>query len=109
MKKNQTTPVTGLHHFHKANANGDTLFSVREGVPLSDALDHLTSLLSAAQAGVENLALSDEPERVPGAAWGIYHLLEMAFELTQAIHRGIGNHEGATTHGAVVALSKVKG
>jgi Protein of unknown function (DUF3077) len=109
MQQNQTTAVTGLHHFHKANANGDTLFSVREGVPLGDAFDHLTTLLAAAQAGAENIAMCDDVERAPGAAWGVYHLLGFAFELTQAMHHGIGNHERATRPGAGAGLSTVEG
>lgn len=88
-------PVTCLHHFHKVNGDGDTLFSVRQGVPMRDAFDHLTSLLGAAQAGAENIAVLDNVERVPGAAWGVYHLLGLAFELTQAMHHGIGFHEQA--------------
>ncbi len=96
MQQNPTTPVTGLHHFHKANPNGDTLFSVREGVPLGDAFDHLTTLLAAAQAGAENIALCDDVERAPAAAWSVYHLLTFAIELTQSMHQGIGDHEQAT-------------
>jgi hypothetical protein len=102
-------PVTGLHHFHKVNPQGDTLYSVREGVPLGNAFDHLTSLLAAAQAGVENIAICDDVERVPGAAWGVYHLLGFAFELTQAMHHGIGNHERALIAAAGTASATVEG
>lgn len=102
-------PVTSLHHFHKVNPQGDTLFSVRQGVPLGDAFDHLTSLLAAAQAGVENIAVCDDAERVPGAAWGVYHLLGLAFELTQAMHHGIGNHERALGTGAGADSVTVEG
>jgi hypothetical protein len=109
MQQNPTTPVTGLHHFHKANPNGDTLFSVREGVPLGDAFDHLTTLLAAAQAGAENIALCDDVERAPAAAWSVYHLLTFAIELTQSMHQGIGDHEQATCPGAGATLPTVKG
>lgn len=62
---------------------------------MGEAFNHLTALLHAAKAAAEGVAMCEGSEPAPGAAWGVYHLLDLAFELSQAMHTGICNHERA--------------
>ncbi len=88
--KPPTNPAAGLvtvqHDFFNATSNGDKLFSVRAGVPMSDAFDQLTILLAAAHSAVEGLAAAGNKEDGPDAHWAAVHVLDFALELTQAMH-----------------------
>lgn len=85
-------PVTGLvtaqHDFWHATNKGEKLFSVRAGVPMSDAFDQLTILLGAAQSAVEGLAVAGHEEDGPDAHWAAVYMLSFANGLVQAMHGG---------------------
>jgi hypothetical protein len=71
------------------NGNRQCLFSVRAGVPLTRALDELSSLISSSIASIDNLACtSDDTDGMPGALWQSSHLLNFSFALIQSIHNG---------------------
>ena len=80
--------VTAQHDFSNATSEGEKLFSVRAGIPLSDALDQLSVLLSSSIASVEALAGQDDTEAIPGALWQSVHLMNFAYALVQSIHAG---------------------
>jgi len=64
------------------------LFAVQAGVPLTDALNNLASLIGCANATITDGAWSKEDRAVP---WAAAHLLEAAYALTEAIHRGLND------------------
>lgn len=85
--------VTVQHDFHSVSANGDKLFSVRAGIPLSDAFDQLSLLVNSAGATVEVLASEcKDSENIPGALWQSVHLLNFSQALIQSIHDGHNAH-----------------
>ena len=87
--------VTARHDFCRVSNKGNLLFSVREGVPLSDAFDQLTVLLTAAQGAVELLADASGDSDVPGANWAAVHVLSFATALVQGMHAGHNAQERA--------------
>ena len=80
--------VTAQYDFSNATSVGEKLFSVRAGIPLSDALDQLSLLLSSSIASVETLAGQDDTEAIPGALWQSVHLMNFAYALVRSIHEG---------------------
>ena len=82
-------PVTAQYDFHHATINGENLFSVRAGIPLSDALDQLSSLVSSSIASIEFMATeSIDSGDIQGSLWQSVHLLNFAYALIQSIHGG---------------------
>ncbi len=79
--------VTAQHDFFNATHDGDKLFSVRGGVPLSEAFEQLTLLLSASQSCMEG-------EDMP-AQWAGVHLMDFSLALVQSMHHGLIEHERA--------------
>ena len=69
---------------------GGRVFEVRDGVPLTDAMDTLALLLATAQAASYGVATTAEstPEN-PGVAWASVYLLELAADLHASIHAGL--------------------
>ena len=92
--------VTAQYDFYPATFEGKNLFSVRAGVPLSDALDQLSSLMSSSIASVENLACENDADAIPGALWQSVHLVNFAYALVQSIHRGHNAAVGEKKGGA---------
>ena len=92
--KSPAGAVTVQHDFCSTGINGkgekaQDLFSVRAGVPLSDAFDQLSSLVSASICTLDNLACQcNDAEGVPGALWQSVHLLNFSQALIQSIHGG---------------------
>lgn len=84
--------VTAHHDFCRVSFEGETLFSVREGVPLHDAFDQLTALLTAAQGAVEMLASTSSDTEVPDSHWAAVHVLSFANALVQGMHAGHNAH-----------------
>ena len=80
--------VTAQYDFCPATSEGENLFSVRAGIPLSDALDQLSSLLSSSIASVEALACEKDANAIPGALWQSVHLMNFTYALVQSIHKG---------------------
>lgn len=95
--KPTTNPAAGLvtvqRDFCNATSKGDKLFSVRAGVPMSDAFDQLTILLAAAHSAVEGLAVAGDKDDGPDAHWAAVHVLSFAYELAQSMHGGIPRGE----------------
>lgn len=90
-KNQKTVQVTARHEVGFFKANGKALFSVNEGIPMSDAFNQLSILLSSAQEAVEALAVaSDDAEdvRETDAHWAPAHLLTFAYALVQSMHTG---------------------
>lgn len=92
MNANNTTKragqVTARYEVGFFGSNGKALFSVNEGIPMSDAFDQLSILLSSAQVAVEALATSSEDANETGAHWAPAHLLTFAYALVQSMHGG---------------------
>lgn len=87
--------VTTHQEFFPANPKFDPLFVVREGVPLSDALDQLKVLIYAAENSAMGIAMSVNNGGEANGAWAPVHLLTFARALTQSIHRGFVTAERA--------------
>jgi hypothetical protein len=88
-----TGAVTAQHDFHSATRNGDPLFSVRAGIPLGDAFDQLSLLLSASQAAVEETCRNVSAGSEADSGWAAAHLMEFTYALVQAMHQGLVEHE----------------
>lgn len=80
--------VTAQHDFCRVSHQGEMLFTVREGVPLCDAFDQLTTLLTAAQAVVEALATIKGDSDVPESHLAAVHVLSFANALVQGMQQG---------------------
>lgn len=95
--------VTAQYDFFPTASEDENLFSVRAGIPLSDALDQLSSLLSSSIASVETLASEKDTDAVPGALWQSVHLMNFAYALVQSIHGGHNTAKRQTEKQAVGA------
>lgn len=88
-----TKAVTAQYDFHQANANGDKLFSVRAGIPLSDAFDQLSILVSSSIATIDGMACAlNDSDAIPGSLWQSVHLLNFSYALIQSMHGGHNAH-----------------
>lgn len=96
-KNPKSVRVTARHEVDFFTANGKALFSVNEGVPMSDAFDKLSILLSSAQEAVEALATSSEDATETGTHWVPAHLLTFAYALVQSMHNGYMQGEEMAT------------
>lgn len=85
--------VTAQYDFCPATREGENLFSVRAGIPLADAFEQLSALMSSSIASVETLTCTDNAEDIPGALWQSVHLMNFTYALVQSIHKG---HNAAT-------------
>lgn len=83
-----TGAVTAQYDFCPATSKGENLFSVRAGIPLSDAFDQLSSLMSSSIASIETLAHEEDTDATPGALWQSVHLMNFAYALVQSMHKG---------------------
>lgn len=75
------TNTTCAVPFSQFNCAGDTLFSVRAGIPHDDALEQASSLLSIALNSLGQVAQDHDSETAAGAK----HLVEMAKALVDAV------------------------
>lgn len=75
------TNTTCAVPFSQFNCAGDTLFSVRAGIPHDDALEQASSLLSIALNSLGQVAQNHDSETAAGAK----HLVEMAKALVDAV------------------------
>jgi len=82
--------VTAQYDFFNATRDGKNLFSVNAGVPLSDAFDQLSMLLSASESAIEGL--DENPTDGPCARWAAAHTMNFAYALVQAMHAGFNAH-----------------
>jgi len=87
--------VTSHYDFHPATASGEKLFSVRAGIPLSDAFNDLSMLLKASMASIDLIACEcpDQPDGIPAALWNSIHLMNFSYALIQSMHTGHVDHE----------------
>ena len=85
--------VTTQYDFCGVNRNGDCLFSVRAGVPLSDALDKLTVLIANASSVMDDVATTVNAGEIPYSARAGVELLDIAYALIQSIHLGHNEFE----------------
>lgn len=88
--------VTQQYDFHNATPNGEKLFSVRGGIPLSDAFNELSLYLSAVQSVIDTVATSGGQDAC--ANWAASHLMEFTYALVQSMHDGLTEHEKATVN-----------
>ncbi len=93
----QTTKYIGAfttaYDFCPVGKDGETLFSVRAGVPLQHAFNELSSLVSASMENIRQLTdESQDPSGVPGALYQSIHLLNFSFALIQSINGGHISH-----------------
>ncbi|CAM3757180.1 DUF3077 domain-containing protein [Polaromonas hydrogenivorans] len=96
-KNHKAVRVTARHEVDFFAANGKALFSVNEGVPMSDAFNQLSILLGSAQVAVEALATSHEDATETRAHWAPAHLLTFAYALVQSMHNGYVQGEEMAT------------
>lgn len=85
--ENTLTKAVTAHRSFALGGHVD-LFAVQAGVPLTDALNNLASLIGCANATITDGAWKNEGEAVP---WAAAHLLDAAYALTEAIHRGLND------------------
>lgn len=93
----QPQAVTVEHNFFNATGTDQPLFSVRAGIPLEDAFNQLSVLISDATAVLEDLSTVTELGDKPQSRWAALHLLEFADGLTQSIHLGHSAFEKETS------------
>ena len=67
----------------------DNLFAVQGGIPLSDAMDAMSLLLSTARGAACEMAQTCSDNDASGSAWALEHLLALAQALTISIHGGL--------------------
>lgn len=89
--------VTQQFDFLNATPNGDKLFSVRGGIPLSDAFDQLSLLLAQGQSAVEAACVACSAEEIPESTHAAARLLDFSYALVQSMHNGLIEHENATS------------
>jgi hypothetical protein len=88
--------VTTQYDFCSVNRNGDCLFTVRAGVPLSDAFNKLSLLVANASSVMDDaVAITDSSDVQPCAMNAAVELLDMAYALIQAMHLGHNGFENA--------------
>ncbi len=82
--------VTAQYDFCPATPEGEKLFSVRAGIPLSSAFDQLSRLVGSSIASVEALAMmgDEDPDLIAGALWQSVQLMNFAHALVQSMHKG---------------------
>ncbi len=75
--------------FFPVEVNGETrqLFAIGEGIPVGQALEQVSSLLSAAH--LSNEFLSKNPKANSDVAWALYLQLEVARALVESVNRGV--------------------
>ncbi len=83
-----TQAVTTQYDFGPCNGKGEDLFSVRAGIPIADAFDVLSSLMSSSIASIEMVACEDDKNLTASALWQSVHLLNTSYALVQAMHNG---------------------
>jgi len=96
MKNTSANPqaVTSHYDFCKATSDGKHLFSVNAGIPMNDAFDQLSTLISSSISAVEIHATGIlDTEDTPGALWQSVHLMNFAYALIQSMHGGQIDHE----------------
>ena len=67
----------------------DNLFAVQGGIPLSDAMDAMSLLLSTARGAACEMAQTCSDNDASGTAWALEHLLALAQALNTSIHSGL--------------------
>jgi hypothetical protein len=86
--------VTAQYDFLEVTQSGEKLFSVRAGVPLGDAFDQLSTLLSSTIATFELVAAEGaNSDDVPAALWQSVHLMKFTYALAQSMQMGLIHHE----------------
>ena len=77
---------TSAHAFFPANAEQRPLFAVVAGVPVNDALNQVSALLSAARdSATSSVSLQEESSN---HLWATVYLLDMAIAVVEATVRG---------------------
>lgn len=80
--------VTAAYDFQSTTPDGDYIFSIKAGIPLRNAFDQLSVLVSSSISALELAAVADTDGSVPGAIWQTVHQLGVAYALIQAMHSG---------------------
>lgn len=85
--------TTAQVDFWNATPSGQKLFSVRAGVPLGDAFDQLSLLLSVSKSLVDDVCIAVSADEQPQGHWAASHMLEFSYVLVRAMHDGLTAHE----------------
>lgn len=93
IQKNPRAAVTAQYDFYPATPKGEKLFSVRAGVPLPDAFNELSLLLSQSQSVIEEVCTAVSAGEAPQAHWAASRLLDFTYALVQSMHGGLVEHE----------------
>lgn len=86
IKTSKAGSVTTRREVGYFGSPGEAIFSVNEGIPMSEAFNQLTVLLSSAQYSVEGLTAGDDTHG--SACWAPAHLLTFAQALVESMHSG---------------------
>lgn len=102
MTTNTTTgATTSARGFQNCTVNGDHLFTVSAGIPLSDGFNALSMYQSSAQSVLESMATGGgDAEDMKAGLWAAVHLLELCHAVTQALHGGHNAHLATMREGA---------
>lgn len=83
----KSVAVTSQYDFHPATQEGTKMFSVRAGIPLTDAFNELSLLLGASHSAIESAAVGGGDGTDP--QWSVVHLMDFSYALVQAMHHGL--------------------
>lgn len=89
-----TGAVTEHYDFFESSPTGQCLFSVNAGIPMKDAFDQLSALMSSSIASIDLIACeTKDADGVTSALWQSVHLLNFSYALIQSMHAGHLAHE----------------
>jgi hypothetical protein len=76
---------TEEHGFFSCNPDGDNLFSVRQGLPVDDAISVASAIMASATETIRSMAEKHDDSEL----WGALYLLEMVGATMAAASRGL--------------------
>ena len=85
--------VTAQYDFYGVGVGGEKLFSVRGGIPLGEAFNELSLLVSQSQSAIEEVCTAVSAGEEPQAHWAASKLLDFTLGLVQAMHGGLSEYE----------------
>jgi DUF3077 family protein len=80
-----TPHCTVLNPFFRSNSEGQSLFSVCQGVPATDALEQASCLLATALATGRVAAMGADSEGTGEVMWAAVHLMEAAKAVVDSV------------------------
>ena len=83
---------TEEHGFFSCNPDGDNIFSVRQGLPVDDAINVASAIMASATETIRSMAEKHDDSEL----WGALYLLQMAAATMESVSRGliVESHSG---------------